>query len=186
MSRCKCCEIELTPETETDFGEAPLYKPCSREAWRGFESAKSWQTEWPDGSANDRQWWWLYARCWGDAEPKLYSVNVWKIANGTAWVASGHFIFPQDVEGPPALWQRATLPELPSDEASELTAIRASGPCACGEVEIMVGRIATVTGVHTLQHCISHEGIEGLRKLGMISSSDADALSAIPWKSVTR
>jgi hypothetical protein len=63
-----------------------------------------------------------------------------------------------------------------------MTAILASGPCACGEVAITVGRIVTVTGMHTLQHCVSHEGLESLRKLGMISASDAASISAIPWR----
>jgi hypothetical protein len=81
-------------------------------------NSQRWQTEWPGSVANDRQWWWLYARCWGDAEPKLYPVQVWRLANSTAWVATGHFIYPHDIEGP-ALWLRATLPELPSEGVSE-------------------------------------------------------------------
>lgn len=122
---CGCCGIELTPESETFFGEVPLCKSCSKAAVLVFDEANrsvdkaspQWQAEWPEGTAGDRQWWWLYARCWGDAEPKLYPVQVRRIANGTAWIATGQFVYPQDIKGP-ALWQRATPPELPNAGAT--------------------------------------------------------------------
>jgi hypothetical protein len=68
-----------------------------------------WTSEWPTEASR----YWLFARVWGDEEPKLYHVEVWKIANGFAYVCNGHFLGRNDVKGEPA-WQPITLPELPA------------------------------------------------------------------------
>jgi len=88
------------------------------EYYRPAIAEYQWQTEWPEGVPGERNWWWLFARVWGDAEPTLYPVMVRAIADGRmAWISSGQFVYPSDVEGV-AYWQPMTLPELPEQGES--------------------------------------------------------------------
>jgi hypothetical protein len=73
------------------------------------QQGERWTETWPEESGS---WWWLYARVWGDKKPTLYPVQVRRIANGVAYIASGHFLFKSEVEGP-AFWTRIVMPPLP-------------------------------------------------------------------------
>jgi hypothetical protein len=69
-----------------------------------------WQEAWP---TDPNTLWWFYGWRFGrkeDKEPELLLVEVWKIANGLTYVASGNFF--EKKEGAEGMFRRV-IPVIP-------------------------------------------------------------------------
>ena len=66
-----------------------------------------WQIKWPKEPGK----WWFYGRMFRDSEVELVMVDVWKVSNGFAYVAKGHFLYAH--EWRVGKWLKAELPQLP-------------------------------------------------------------------------
>jgi hypothetical protein len=80
----------------------------------------TWTKEWPTKPG----WYWFYGWPYGRVElfdegiePELNVVNVWKVANGLAYIRNGNFWYKEDK--PVGLFCPMDVPELPSKETME-------------------------------------------------------------------
>ena len=75
-----------------------------------------WTAEWP----TDPGWYWFYGYRFGRDDdkdkPELLPVQVWRIANGVAWVVGGRGHFMYQGEGTTGLWLPLSEPEAPVDQ----------------------------------------------------------------------